>query len=101
MLAKSSRAGTTSYVSDRTAPFRPGRPQPRSSAKHAVGRELASVAGVTPQTASSHLSKMVKRELLAEKRERPAFVQIGHPTGRKNARKHDVNVVAATGPPAS
>jgi DNA-binding transcriptional ArsR family regulator len=42
--------------------------------------ELASVAGVTPQTTSSHLSKLVKRELLSvEKRGRRRFYRLASP----------------------
>jgi DNA-binding transcriptional ArsR family regulator len=42
--------------------------------------ELASIAGVTPQTMSSHLSKLVKRELLAvEKRGRQRFYRLASP----------------------
>jgi DNA-binding transcriptional ArsR family regulator len=42
--------------------------------------ELASVAGVTPQTTSSHLSKLVNCELLAvEKRGRRRFYRLASP----------------------
>ena len=42
--------------------------------------ELASIAGVTPQTTSSHLSKLVKCELLAvEKRGRRRFYRLASP----------------------
>ena len=42
--------------------------------------ELATVAGVTPQTASSHLAKLVRRELLAvEKRGPRRFYRLATP----------------------
>jgi|SRR6185437_1978063 len=42
--------------------------------------ELASLAGVTPQTMSSHLSKLVKSQLLAvEKRGRQHFYRLASP----------------------
>jgi len=60
--------------------------------------ELATVAGVTPQTASSHLAKLVRRELLAvEKRGPRRFYRLATPLVAQML--EGIMTVAATGPP--
>src|SRR3979409_719228 len=60
--------------------------------------ELASVAGVKPQTASSHLAKLVKRELLiVEKRGQRRFYRLATPLVAQMLEA--IMTVAATGPP--
>jgi DNA-binding transcriptional ArsR family regulator len=60
--------------------------------------ELASVAGVTPQTASSHLAKLVKRELLAvEKRGSRRLYRLTNPLVAQML--EGMMTVAVTGPP--
>jgi DNA-binding transcriptional ArsR family regulator len=49
--------------------------------------ELASVAGVTAQTASSHLAKLVKRELLSVEKQGPRRGPIG-----RNYRKRQLGI---------
>jgi DNA-binding transcriptional ArsR family regulator len=60
--------------------------------------ELAIVAGVTPQTASSHLAKLVKRELLTvEKRGPRRFYRLATPLVARML--EGIMTVAVTGPP--
>ena len=60
--------------------------------------ELAVVAGVTPQTTSSHLAKLVQRELLTvEKRGRRRFYRLATPLIAQML--EGIMTVAVTGPP--
>jgi DNA-binding transcriptional ArsR family regulator len=60
--------------------------------------ELATVAGVKPQTASSHLAKLVERELLTvEKRGQRRFYRLATPLVAQML--EGIMTVAATGPP--
>jgi DNA-binding transcriptional ArsR family regulator len=60
--------------------------------------ELAAVAGVTPQTTSSHLAKLVKRELLSvEKRGPRRFYRLANPLVAQMLEA--IMTVAVTGPP--
>ncbi len=60
--------------------------------------ELATVAGVTPQTASSHLAKLVRRELLAvEKRGPRRFYRLATPLVAQML--EGIMTLAAAGPP--
>ena len=60
--------------------------------------ELAAVAGVKPQTASSHLAKLVQRELLAvEKRGARRFYRLATPLVAQML--EGIMTVAAAGPP--
>jgi len=59
--------------------------------------ELASVAGVTPQTASSHLARLVKRELLTVEKQGPRrFYRLASPLVAQML--EGIMTVAATGP---
>jgi DNA-binding transcriptional ArsR family regulator len=60
--------------------------------------ELAGVAGVTPQTASSHLAKLVKHELLAMQKRGPRrFYRLATPLVAQML--EGIMTVAATDPP--
>jgi DNA-binding transcriptional ArsR family regulator len=60
--------------------------------------ELAVVAGVTPQTTSSHLAKLVERELLnVEKRGPRRFYRLASPLVARML--ESIMTVAVTGPP--
>lgn len=60
--------------------------------------KLARVAGVAPQTTSSHLAKLVERELLAvEKRGPRRFYRLATPLVAQML--EGIMTVAATGPP--
>jgi DNA-binding transcriptional ArsR family regulator len=60
--------------------------------------ELAAVAGVTPQTASSHLAKLVERELLTVERRGPRrFYRLATPLVARML--EGMMNVAVTGPP--
>jgi DNA-binding transcriptional ArsR family regulator len=59
--------------------------------------ELATVAGVTPQTASSHLAKLVQRQLLTVRRRGPRrFYRLATPLVAQML--EGIMTVAATGP---
>jgi DNA-binding transcriptional ArsR family regulator len=63
-----------------------------------TGKELAAVAGVTAQTASSHLAKLVERELLTvEKRGPRRFYRLATPLVARML--EGLMNVAVTGPP--
>ena len=63
-----------------------------------TGKELAAVAGVTAQTASSHLAKLVERELLTvEKRGSRRFYRLATPLVAQML--EGLMNVAVTGPP--
>lgn len=60
--------------------------------------ELAAVAGVTPQTASSHLAKLVRRELLSvQKQGSRRFYRLASPLVAQML--EGIMTVAVTGPP--
>ena len=53
-----------------------------------TAKEWATVAGVTAQTASSHLAKLVERELLRGKARTAPILPAGNAACRPDARRH-------------